>query len=613
LSRKPGGDGMSKRIELQAITKLSDRLLRSDHLIPDIKTNDTTPSWDGFIELYKNRDLYKRKKDLLSRIPVQVKGHLDNNISRDTIPYNIKKADLSNYLNDGGVIFIIVVMQNYDNYRIYYETLTPLKLKRYIKAMGNKDSASIMLNTLPIDNVEELTDIFFNFSYDMKKPASDNFLSLNEFMEKHPKGFDSFSMVYQGLQYKNPIDYSLSHEVTIYANHSVAGISIPVDIMQLANFSQYINQAILIENVEYYSGFKLVHKKNGAEMIIGESISIMFSNEGKETNFNYKIHGSLSQRIIDTKFILALLKYKHFNVGGETPHTFFSDSSWGSFDFDENIQYYEKYYEYLLNIKKLLSILRIKEDLNFLSMTDEYERNVNFLISAILYNNPQELTFTKRIEENSFRKTIKIDNLTVLLLFIRQNDEKYKIINFFSDELSASFQSKTDNARYFKASIYLSLTKEDFLTVSNIDYDIIYNSFLKLENDDELLKITTNLLLVMLSAYDDSVKKSEGLLDTTLRIAEWIIEKNTNKNQYEYFILNRLQIIRRMRIFTENETTQICDLIKNIKKNDIRTAAYILIGDKKMAMYYFSKMSKKRQNEFKQFPIMTLLSNGINE
>lgn len=296
--------------------------------------------------------MHKRKRDLLSRIPVQVKGHLDNNIARDNISYNIKKVDLSNYLNDGGVMFIVVVMQDYDNYRIYYEALTPLKLKRHIKAIGNKDSTSIILHTLPIDNVEELTDIFFNFSYDMKKPASDSFLSLNEFMKKRPEGFDSFSVVYQGLQYKNPIDYSLFHEVTVYANHSGAGISIPVDIMQPANFSQDINQAILVGNVEYYSCFKLVHTKDGAEMIIGESISIMFFNEKKEVNFNFKIRGSLSQRIIDTKFILALFKYKHFTARREEPHTFFSDSSWGSFDFNENIQYYENYYKYLLSIKK---------------------------------------------------------------------------------------------------------------------------------------------------------------------------------------------------------------------------------------------------------------------
>jgi hypothetical protein len=604
---------MSKRVELQAIIKLSDRLLRSGHLIPDINKNDKTPSWDGFIELYKNKDESKRKMDLLSRIPVQIKGHLDSNISRDNISYNIKKADLANYLNDGGVIFIIVVMQDYDNYRIYYETLTPLKLKRYIKAMKNKNSISIILKTLPVDNIEELTDIFFNFSYDMKKTASDKFLSLNEFIKKHPEGFDYFSIIYQGVQYKNPIDYSLSHEVTIYANHPTAGISIPVDIMQLAKFSQDINQAVLVENVKYYSGFKLVHTKEETEIIIGESISIMFSNEKKEANFNFKMHGSLSQRILDTRFILALFKYKYFTVGGEFSHTFFSDSSWGSFDFNKNIQCYENYYEYLLNIKKVLAILGIKEDLEFLNMSDEDERNINFLISAILYKEPQELTFTKRIAEDSFRKNIKINNITILLLFIRQSDEKYRILNFFSKDLSVSFQSRIDNTKSFKASLYLSLRKDDFLIISNIDYNIIYNSFLELESNDELLNITTNLLLIMLSAYDETEKKNMELLNTALKIAEWIIKNNVNKNQYGYFILNKMQIIRRMRVFTESEISQICDLIKNTKKNDLKTAAYILIDDKKMTMYYFKKMPTKRQNEFKKFPIMTLLSHNNNK
>jgi hypothetical protein len=51
---------MSKRIEIIGITNLKQILLRSEYLIPDITENDRTPSWDGFVELYKNKDKNKK-------------------------------------------------------------------------------------------------------------------------------------------------------------------------------------------------------------------------------------------------------------------------------------------------------------------------------------------------------------------------------------------------------------------------------------------------------------------------------------------------------------------------------------------------------------------------
>jgi len=131
---------MSKRIENIAINKLNDCLLRSAYLHPDIKDNDKTPSWDGFIELYKNKDPNKRKSNLLARIPVQVKGETNLDILSEQITHNIKKSDLNNYLKDGGVILFVIRISDYDNYRIYYENLTPLKIKLYIKSMKNKKS-----------------------------------------------------------------------------------------------------------------------------------------------------------------------------------------------------------------------------------------------------------------------------------------------------------------------------------------------------------------------------------------------------------------------------------------------------------------------------------------
>jgi hypothetical protein len=590
---------MSNRIELRGITKLKDCLLRSEYLIPDINENDRVPSWDGFIELYKNSNENKKKSDILARIPVQVKSHVNTVLSDNQISHSIKRADMVNYLNDGGVIFIIVVMKNYDEFKIFFEALTPIKLKRYIKIMKTKKSQAILLKEFPKDNVEEFTDIFFNFSHDMRKQVSENYLSLNEFNKNLPCGFDSFTISYQGIQYKDPFDYFLDHEATLYANHTIAGVSLQVDIVKLNTFGQEIDRPVLIENIEYYPSLKLSHSKDGTKVIIGNSISLMYFKEKGKADFNFNIQGTLSQRINDLEFVLALFKYKYFAVGRETPHSFLSYSSWESFDFDAKIKRYNEYLNGLLSIKKVLDILKIKDDLDYDKLSEDDIKNIELLLSSILYNHYQDLVFKKEIKAGVFRKDIKMSNIKVALLFMRRNDGKYKVTNFFMNNLNTSFQSNKDGESY-NAPIYLTMTKEDFITLSNIDYDVIYNSFLGLELNEEFLGITNQLILNMINAYDTS--RNKILLETCVKMIEWVEEKDRITNPAIY-VLNKLQIVKRLRKYSDIEISQIIAIIENNSANDILVGANLLLGNKDAASHHFNKMPISEQDSFKKYPI----------
>jgi hypothetical protein len=148
------------QIELTGIIKLKDCLIRSDFLQPYMNENDKTPSWDGYIYVYGKQG--KKKKDLLSRVSIQAKGKITDSIIGDKCNYPLNRSDLRNYLNDGGIILFVICMVNFDVYKIYYESLTQLKLKRYIKAMNDQESTTLSLSTFPKNNITELTDIFFN-------------------------------------------------------------------------------------------------------------------------------------------------------------------------------------------------------------------------------------------------------------------------------------------------------------------------------------------------------------------------------------------------------------------------------------------------------------------
>jgi len=590
---------MSKFTECKGITKLKGCLLKSEYLFPDISENDRTPSWDGFIEVYNYKKINPQKTDILARVPVQVKSQMNSDILCEQIKYNVKKSDLINYLQDGGVIFFIVRLCDDEKFRIYYETLNPLKIKRYLKTMRNRKSISIIFHTFPKENIEKFTDIFFNFAHDMKKQAVDNIFTLDDLKREHPVGFDSFSIQYHGVQYNNPIDYFLENEVTVYATHSELDVSIPVDIIKLKEIGQNLDSPILIENTEYYSSFRISYNNEGTKILLGNSVSFLYYKENKKASMSFKIQGTLSQRIKDTEFVLALLKNRYFSIGGKNPHNFSFVENINEFDSDKAIGDMSKYLVYLSEIKRVLEILKVNEELDLKDITKKDEEYINLLISSILYNEPQNLTVNKRLEGQSFRNNIKICNIVLAILFVRNNDGKYILSNFFKDRYLATYQT-SENQKPFNVSAFLSLTKEDFLTVSNIDYDIIYNSFLKLDANDYFLDMTTIFVLVMVDVYDQTNKTI--LLETSLKILDWIFANSNNKSQ-KLCLLNKLQIIKRMRKLNDSEISELLNLISNSNDDKILTGSYLLIGNIDMATYHFKKLPESEQIDFINYPI----------
>ena len=467
--------------------------------------------------------------------------------------------------------------------------------------MKNRNSINVKLITFPKDNIEEVTDIFFNFSNDMNKQPFNNIFSLNEFQKYHPEGFNTLSLHYHGIQHNNPIDYFIDRETTVYANHSTGNISIPIASVIITGIDQQFNSPVLIENVEYYSKYNLSHSKEGIKIIIGNSASFLCLKDGEKAIFNLKIQGSLLERIKDTEFALALFKYKYFNItmNGKEPHKINIDKTEEEIDFQKELDYYAKYLNYLLEIKKVMEILKVDIDLDFNNVTKKDEENINLLISAILYNKPQSLTVNNKENIGSFINNIKICNISVLILFIKKNDGKYTISNFFIDGYTATYRISADEDP-FNVSLFLSLTKNDFLTVSNIDYDIIYKSFINLKAKKELFEMTNQFILNMIDAYDQSKKMI--LLETSLKLIDWILVNDSLTN-HEVTLLNRIQIIKRMKALSDNELSQLNTIITTSKDENNLTGAYLLLGDIDMANYHFKKLPEPEQENFKKYPI----------
>ena len=102
--------GNSKWIEGEAVDFIKTEIRKSKRMFPCIDDNDRTPSWDGNIFLYSNSS--GEKNNLLGKIPVQVKGHNIKSFPKGNMKYRAEMADLRNFYNDKGVLFLLCVFGN---------------------------------------------------------------------------------------------------------------------------------------------------------------------------------------------------------------------------------------------------------------------------------------------------------------------------------------------------------------------------------------------------------------------------------------------------------------------------------------------------------------------
>lgn len=149
-----------KTIETLAVNAVRDSIVISDFLDQFIADNDKEPSWDGFVYIYKNKN--KKKENLKGRLPVQVKGKISNDFSKEEISFPISIIDLNNYLYDGGVVFFVVyIASDGVKKQIYYVELPPIKIRVILSGIGKQKAKNVKLKKFPADpNTRAM--IFFN-------------------------------------------------------------------------------------------------------------------------------------------------------------------------------------------------------------------------------------------------------------------------------------------------------------------------------------------------------------------------------------------------------------------------------------------------------------------
>ena len=521
-----------ERIELSAKAKLEEVISRLGYVTPEISSNDKTPSWDGIIRLYNNEDS-SSKNNLVKMIPIQLKGHFQKPPYNERIFFDINVFDLRNYLKHNGVIFFVVYIDDEGSYKIYYDTLTPLKIRRLVNGKEDQKTISLLLQSFPENNKSAAIDVFCIFTVDMEMMLPTKDITLDDVFNKKIPGFDSLSLTYRGIEYKNdPIGYFLNHPATVSLKNTYTGISFPVDTIFLEDISSKHSKPINVADVKYYDCYE-VHRQKGNNLILkfGKSFTytISLSPHSIKANFNYNIKGNLYERINDIKFLLSYLKNKEFKLGNFNGFRL-TDEQIKTVD----VQYFQGNLRLLENVSELLKKLKVIEVLDYDNISEKDERTLILLINTVLLgtncipNNPDKLY------------KIQLANISIMLAPKKLDNGDYKIINYFSEknkmQCAISYKNVGNNESMLKIPLTFILDKNDFMSLDNIDFHMVFNDIVKSQTSKALKEYTYYFIQEMIAGYLERTKQKE-LLKNCIKDALNFLEKEVP--EYNYSILKK--------------------------------------------------------------------------
>lgn len=518
-----------QRIELESTSILTKTISRLGYTIPEISQNDKSASWDGFIHLYATKNTNK-KSNLAKRIPIQVKGHYQKPPYNELISFPVETSDLRNYLNESGVIFFVIYLDENDNHQIYYSKLTKLILKRLLKAKEEQKTISINLEKFPSDT-NVATDIFFSFADDMNMSLPQKDISIIDVCEGNLAnlGFDSLTMTYSGINYKDdPWGALLETRPTLYLTNSKIGFSIPIE----TNYDLLIKSSeelpISIENIKYYDNFERIRQKgNIVKLNFGKSSSFTLKFEPNRTNvtFHFHIKGNLIERINDTKFIIDFVTKSKITLGDKTWNVPFPKDELDKID----INYLKNNLNLLDHVNKLFTKLKVKEILNYDQINNEDEKILILLINTILLGG----TYKRGKSEKSIIYNISIANISIKLIANLINETECYLLSFFDEKNDKTYAFTFKNGPKILIPKTFVLREGDFANLDNIDYDVIFSELKKVQTTKDLKEYTYYYIDEMIKGYMKREKPKDEFRNCILECLEYLIKEVPEYNYSE--------------------------------------------------------------------------------
>ena len=582
----------STKIEYFAVSALSDTLNSAPLLKCEISTDDKTPSWDGFVYFYRNKD--QKKENLAGRVAVQVKGVIDDK-KRSKLSYPVEISDLRNYRADGGVIYFVVQVSKNLKGTIWYKTLTKLKIEKILTTCSKKQKTrSITFEKLP-DNDVDITEIFSNFHLHKNKQYSFDISQMRKINELEPNSQLRFQV--STFARHDAARSLLNNEVYAYVKEG--NLDIPVmDELKVTEVKSTVS--CFINTPEFQHSMSIIRTRDTDSAVISNFMKF----DLRKNKLSLTFSTFLREKIRQLKIWLIGVKSKQILINSLEDNDLSLKIPFENFIDMPDEMTDEKLLTSELNqltrYAELLEKLQVEKDLDLSQLEIKEVEKLEILHKGIVLgeNISVEDSSTKICGE-------KVGNLRLIILQVPNKDhpQQVNLFNIFSDQDKVEGRYKL-KSREYPTSIFSVMSVDQFVTIDNLNLRNIVASFDQYKNQNPYLcDLANQTLLNLLSAYDKSGRRY--LLESATELALWI-KQNFNENQLsdEITDINLLQTYARQRQLSKEEKVRLNEITKSSSiESSFKVAAYLLLDEIHQAQELMKTLSKKEKREFMEWPI----------
>lgn len=589
----------SKRIEAFAVMAVEERILNAGNFNPVFNKNDTLPSWDGEILVYKGE--VQSKNELIEVIPVQIKGTIQDKRRDGKFNYSVEVADLKNYLSckSGSVLYFVVYIKKVNEgiqKAIYYNKLLPYDLKRILSLCDNQNTVTLAFDPFP-EKKEEIACLLHDVARDIKKQRA--CINAREITLEDLKSEQGIPIL--TISRTVPNTKSLQNPATMlgfdgyFYTERQDNLFQPVIHGRIDGISQNVPVPILIKSDIYYTSYQTVDYLDRKEFVLSEGVRFILSKEKCVFNLQYSQKGRISEQLNDAQFLLKLSKHKEFSIGTHTIPFDLKDAISNTINF----ALLNDIINLLSLFKKFIEVLDVRDEPNIEDVNENDIQNLTRLTGFIADGNLAKTDYKTQFVVNNY----EIAGLNVLVFaeYVEGTEGGYRMKNF--NDVSNIVTMKVEDGTRYQTSIYAILTEEDFLKVSNINFKKMLNNLQTIPMSEGHSQVLTRLVAHMLLAYDKSGDKRTDILNTAIKLAEWQ-EKNDTQTSQTYLRLNKYEAIKRSRALNNDEENDLLEIAEDAEQHlMLRATAHLLLGQIKSADYCFSQLSPDEKQIFITYPV----------
>lgn len=581
---KPSNSKIEHRA-LNTLESIIDDHFTMDH---DFKSQDKEMSWDGYILLFKQNNGDQSKKNLESRVPVQIKGHIDETdryMNNEKINYPVSLDDLNLYSTEKGVLYFQIFMNDIHR-EIFYCSLYPSKILDYLeKAKKRHNEKNINIPFLKLQkNPTELSYIVKQFSDESLKQGTVYTPLVQDRIRK--EDFDKIKSINLSVVgAKNPYEAFLrlsSGDVCFYGKTDGDKYGRPLEWIDntLMFMEQDVYQEIAVENKVYYHNYCCRAGSEGSFVII-LSPNLRLNVEKQRYRVNFTPTSTISEIYNDVQFLLHLNSAKSFSLAGHKINFICTLDK----KQQEGLMFHKNLYE-------LLEMIELKFSSSWSQLTKQQEFQFKQIVKTY-YD-----IFSKDTADGYYKFLWSFDSKFIPIVINKSNNTVKFFNGVYSNKLAIYLSDEDSEEKGFRMPLFANQKAETLSNLYLYDFELFRKQIDNSEVNLKTASTVNNYALLMISVFDFN-----GDL-RFLDLADYLLQKIDHLENEEILVLNKLQIKKRRDTFSKDDVKLLGKIIDS--DIHIKFGKSVLLEDKMTAEETFNKLSEKTKKQYESYPIYKL-------